>query len=175
MHPDSKSNDSTPPNTPLPLCSPLLAPVAGRIGPNLADRTRFDSGFVSRQVSLDSGSVRSHFHLRSRRSTTGERMADERLVVWYNTRCPVCDAGINRQRNKLIAAVEAGTIEFRDINLEPAALAAYGASLDDVRRRLHATDAAGRLIGGADVAVAVWRLTPGARWIGGVRGSPVVR
>jgi len=102
-------------------------------------------------------------------------MADERLVVWYNTRCPVCDAGINRQRNKLIAAVEAGTIEFRDINLEPAALAAHGASVDDVRRRLHATDAQGRLIVGADVAVEVWRRTAGEGWLAALFGNPVVR
>jgi predicted DCC family thiol-disulfide oxidoreductase YuxK len=102
-------------------------------------------------------------------------MADERLVVWYNTRCPVCDAGINRQRNKLIAAVEAGTIEFRDINLEPAALAAYGASVEDVRRRLHATDAQGRVIVGADVAVEVWRRTAGERWLAALLGNPIVR
>jgi predicted DCC family thiol-disulfide oxidoreductase YuxK len=102
-------------------------------------------------------------------------MPDERLVVWYNTRCPVCDAGINRQRNKLIAAVEAGTIEFRDINLEPAALASHGASVEDVRRRLHATDAHGRLIVGADVAVEVWRRTAGERWLAALLGNPVVR
>src|SRR5215467_1678897 len=78
-----------------------------------------------------------------------------RLTVWYNTRCPVCDAGIDRQRNKLIAAVAAGTIAFRDINLEPDALAAHGASLEDIRRRLHAIDADGRLLVGADVAFAV--------------------
>jgi hypothetical protein len=39
------------------------------------------------------------------------------LVVWYNTRCPVCDAGIGRQRSKLVESVRAGLIEFRDINL----------------------------------------------------------
>jgi predicted DCC family thiol-disulfide oxidoreductase YuxK len=105
----------------------------------------------------------------------GELMAQPHLVVWYNTRCPVCDGGIDRQRNKLIAAVEAGTIEFRDINLEPQALAAYAASLEDVRRRLHATDAAGRLIVGADVAIAVWRVTPGERWLGTLFGNPLVR
>ena len=88
-----------------------------------------------------------------------------RLTVWYNTRCPVCDAGIDRQRNKLLAAVQAGTIEFRDINLEPEALAAHGASLADVRRRLHATDETGRLLVGADVAIALWRLTAGERWL----------
>jgi predicted DCC family thiol-disulfide oxidoreductase YuxK len=102
-------------------------------------------------------------------------MAEPRLVIWYNTRCPVCDAGIDRQRNKLIAAVEAGTIAFRDINLEPAALAAYGASLEDVRCRLHATDAAGRLLVGADVAIAVWRITPGERWLAALLGNPVTR
>jgi len=102
-------------------------------------------------------------------------MIQPRLVVWYNTRCPVCDAGINRQRNKLLAAVQAGTIEFRDINLEPEALAKYGASLADVRRRLHATDEAGRLLVGADVAIAVWRLTPGERWLAALFGNPVVR
>jgi len=97
-----------------------------------------------------------------------------RLVVWYNTRCPVCDAGINRQRNKLLDAVRAGTIEFRDINNEPDALASHGASLDDVRRRLHATDESGRLIVGADVAIALWRATPGEGWLARLAGNPVM-
>jgi len=102
-------------------------------------------------------------------------MTAPRLVVWYNTRCPVCDAGIDRQRNKLLAAVQAGTIAFRDINLEPDALAAHGASLEDVRRRLHATDAEGRLLVGADVAIAVWRLTPGEGWLATLAGNGVTR
>jgi predicted DCC family thiol-disulfide oxidoreductase YuxK len=102
-------------------------------------------------------------------------MSAPHLTVWYNTRCPVCDAGINRQRRRLVAAAKAGLIEFRDINLEPEALAAHGASLEDIRRRLHATDAAGRLLVGADVAIAVWRLTPGERWLAGVIGNPIVR
>ena len=93
------------------------------------------------------------------------------LTVWYNTRCPVCDAGIDRQRNKLLAAVRAGTISFADINDQPDALAGYGAALDDVRRRLHATDEAGRLIVGADVAIAIWRLTPGESWLAALFGN----
>ena len=96
---------------------------------------------------------------------------DHRLTVWYNTRCPVCDAGISWQRNKLLAPVRAGTLEFKDINEEPGALARFGASLDDVRRRLHATDEAGGLIVGADVAIALWRLTPGEGWLGALLGN----
>jgi len=94
------------------------------------------------------------------------------LTVWYNTRCPVCDAGINRQKRRLIEAVKAGRVEFRDINFEPEALSAFGASLEDIRRRLHATDAAGRLLVGADVAIAVWRLTPGEGWLASLFGNP---
>lgn len=95
------------------------------------------------------------------------------LTVWYNTRCPVCDAGIRHQKTRLVEAVKAGRIAFRDINLEPGALARYGASLEDIRRRLHATDAQGRLLVGADVAIAVWRATPGEGWLASLLGNPV--
>lgn len=92
-------------------------------------------------------------------------MPPPRLTVWYNTRCPVCNGGIDWQRNKLVAVVRAGEIAFKDINEQPDALSSYGASLDDVRRRLHATDENGNLIVGADVAIAIWRVTPGEGWL----------
>jgi predicted DCC family thiol-disulfide oxidoreductase YuxK len=92
----------------------------------------------------------------------------DRLVVWYNTRCPVCNAGISRQKRRLIEAVKTGRVEFRDINLEPEALARHHASLEDIRRRLHAADADGRLLVGADVAIAVG-------WLATMLGNPVVR
>ena len=98
-----------------------------------------------------------------------------RLVVWYNTKCPVCDGGINWQRNRLVRAARAGAIEFRDINLEPAALAGFGARIEDVRRRLHAVDAEGRLFVGADCAVEIWLRTPGHAWLGRLVRLPVVR
>ena len=97
--------------------------------------------------------------------------SERRLVVWYNTRCPVCNGGIDWQRNRLLAAVRSGAVEFKDINEQPDALARYGATLDDIRRRLHATDEAGRLIVGADVAVALWRITPGEGWLAALFGN----
>jgi predicted DCC family thiol-disulfide oxidoreductase YuxK len=96
------------------------------------------------------------------------------LTVWYNTKCPVCDAGITRQRSRLLEAVKAGRIEFFDINLEPNALMRFGANLDDIRRRLHATDERGGLLVGADVALAIWRRTPGQEWIAMALGAPGV-
>jgi predicted DCC family thiol-disulfide oxidoreductase YuxK len=97
------------------------------------------------------------------------------LTVYYNTRCPVCDAGIDWQKNRLLQAVRAGSVVFEDINLQPEVLARFNASLDDIRRRLHAVDGDGRLLVGADVAIALWRVTPGQGWLASLLGNPVVR
>jgi predicted DCC family thiol-disulfide oxidoreductase YuxK len=99
------------------------------------------------------------------------------LTVWYNTKCPVCNAGIDHQRNRLLRAVRAGAIIFKDINETPLALASYGATLEDIRRRLHATDAAGTLYIGADCAIEIWRRTPGDGWLAILAGlsRPVSR
>lgn len=98
-----------------------------------------------------------------------------KLTVWYNTKCPVCDAGIARQRSRLVRAARAGAIEFRDINLEPDALARFGAGVNDVRRRLHAVDEGGALHTGADCLIEIWRRTPGQAWLGTLTALPVVR
>ena len=95
-----------------------------------------------------------------------------KLTVWYNTKCPVCNAGIDRQRNRLLQAAQSGAIEFRDINFEPDALARFGAGLEDVRRRLHAVGADGRLHVGADCAIAIWQRTPGDAWFGRIFALP---
>jgi predicted DCC family thiol-disulfide oxidoreductase YuxK len=97
-----------------------------------------------------------------------------KLTVWYNTKCPVCNAGIDRQRNRLLQAAQSGAIEFRDINFEPDALARFGAGVEDVRRRLHAVDADERLLVGADCAVAIWLRTPGEAWLGYLLALPGV-
>jgi predicted DCC family thiol-disulfide oxidoreductase YuxK len=98
-----------------------------------------------------------------------------KLTVWYNTKCPVCDGGINWQKNRLVRAVRADAIEFRDINLEPAALARFGADIEDVRRKLYGLDAEGRLYIGADCAIEIWRRTPGDAWMARLVGLPGIR
>ena len=100
-------------------------------------------------------------------------MSTPTLTVYYNTKCPVCDYGINRQQNKLIALARSGVIVFEDINLQPDALKHFGVEVDDIRRRLHALDGQGQLLVGADVAIAIWRLTPGEGWIATLLGNPI--
>jgi predicted DCC family thiol-disulfide oxidoreductase YuxK len=99
----------------------------------------------------------------------------QKLTVWYNTKCPLYSAGIDWQRSRLARAARTGAIDFRDINLEPDALAGFGASVNDVRRRLHAVDSDNRLYTGIDCAIAIWLRTPGHVWLGRLIGVPVIR
>ena len=71
--------------------------------------------------------------------------------------------------------MRSGRVAFRDINDEPEAQAAYGAGIDDIRRRLHATDEEGHLITGADVALLLWKLTPGEGWLATLLGNRLMR
>jgi predicted DCC family thiol-disulfide oxidoreductase YuxK len=98
-----------------------------------------------------------------------------KLTVWYNTKCPVCNAGIDWQRNRLVRAARSGAIEFRDINSEPDALVDFGADVEAVRRRLHAVDAEGRPHTGINCAIEIWRRTPGDGWLARIVGQPVIR
>src|SRR5256885_15802222 len=87
--------------------------------------------------------------------------------VYFNSACPVCNAGIKGQR----ARMEGCAIEWRDINRPPDALAARGVTLDDVRRKLYVEDERGDLHVGAAAFAALWRETPGqTRWGRGAAG-----
>jgi predicted DCC family thiol-disulfide oxidoreductase YuxK len=102
-------------------------------------------------------------------------MAAPNLTIWYNTKCPVCNRGIERQNRRLMRSVRSGAIAFRDINLEPEALVRFGAGIEDVRRRLHGVDSEDRLYVGADCAIEIWRRTPGDFWLGRVLALPGLR
>ncbi len=99
---------------------------------------------------------------------------ERQLTVWYNTRCPICNGGINWQRSRLARAAREGSILFRDINLEPNALSRYSKTLADVRRRLHGVDDKGNLFVGADCAIEIWRRTPGDAWLAGLLSLPFI-
>src|SRR4030081_3991283 len=98
----------------------------------------------------------------------------QELTVCPNAICPVCTAAIDWQQHRLVRAARAGTIDFRDINLEPDALSGFGIGVNDIRRRLHAVDAENRLYAGIDCVIAIWLRTPGDIWLGRLVGPPVI-
>ncbi|OWQ82902.1 hypothetical protein CDN99_27735 [Roseateles aquatilis] len=79
-------------------------------------------------------------------------------TVYYNSACPVCDAGVCAMR----ARIDARDVEWVDVHRNPERLAALGLDLESVRERLHLVDAEGRLQVGATALMTTWSLQ--SRW-----------
>lgn len=88
-------------------------------------------------------------------------------TVIYNGACPVCSREIAVYR-----ARAEGPVCFLDLN--DTDLAGFGLTRDDAARRLHVVEG-GKLLVGVDAFRALWRATPGFRWLARFVGLPGVR
>jgi len=99
-------------------------------------------------------------------------VADERPVeVFYNSACPVCDAGAKELQRAMGKAQPVWT----DMTCAQDALAADGVTFDQVRRHIYARDSSGKLYRGADAIALLWKARPGRRWLGGLISLPGFR
>jgi predicted DCC family thiol-disulfide oxidoreductase YuxK len=94
--------------------------------------------------------------------------------VYFNSACPVCNAGVSHQRKKMESAGGDCQIEWHDINDNPDALVDRGINIDDVRRKLYVEDDQGRLAVGAAAFAALWSETPGQKMFGRLLKLPVI-
>ena len=102
-------------------------------------------------------------------------MRDEKPIeVFYNSACPVCDAGVSEQRRAMVKR-NAGALAWTDVTGSPDALAGEGLTLDHVRRHIYVLDSEGRLHRGADAIALLWRATPRRRWLGRLIALPGIR
>lgn len=74
--------------------------------------------------------------------------------VYYNSACPVCNAGIGAERRRMAACN--ADVEWIDIHRDPGRLQEIGASQEFVRKRLHVVDSTGAVRVGADAFGALW-------------------
>jgi predicted DCC family thiol-disulfide oxidoreductase YuxK len=88
-------------------------------------------------------------------------------TVIYNGACPVCSREIGLYR-----ARAEGPVSFVDLN--DTDLAVFELTRDEAARRLHVVED-GRLLVGVEAFRALWRATPGFRWLAAVAGLPGVR
>jgi predicted DCC family thiol-disulfide oxidoreductase YuxK len=95
------------------------------------------------------------------------------ITVCYNGACRICRGEMDHYQR--IATQHALPLGWSDINTAPELFRRYGIDFDTAMRRLHAVDAAGKLIRGIDVFVAVWRVLPRYRWAAAIVGFPLVR
>ena len=93
--------------------------------------------------------------MESEKDTTGT------TTVYYNSACPVCDAGIRDQRGRM----QACNINWVDVHTEPDAVKEINSELETVRERLHVRNANGELLIGEQALAALWSQTKGQRWL----------
>lgn len=94
--------------------------------------------------------------------------------VYYNSACPVCNAGIKDQRQRM-EACGIKDVEWIDVHTHPEAVEEVGAPLEQVRERLHVKAEDGGLDVGADAFTRLWGQTPGQRWLATLLRFPVIR
>ncbi len=94
--------------------------------------------------------------------------------VYYNSACPVCDAGIKDQRQRM-EKCGVSDIEWVDVHNNPTAAAEVSDSLEQVRERLHVKNDNNELNVGIDAFIALWQQTPGQRWLAQVFKLPIIR
>ncbi len=96
-----------------------------------------------------------------------------KLKVYYNSACPVCDAGIRGQKERMAACP--AQAEWIDVHNHADAAKQIGAEREFVRERLHVVDEHGRLHVGAEAVRALMERTPGQRWLARVMGLRLMR
>jgi predicted DCC family thiol-disulfide oxidoreductase YuxK len=94
--------------------------------------------------------------------------------VYYNSACPVCNAGIKDQRQRM-EACGIKDIEWVDVHTNPEAVSEVNASLEQVRERLYVKDSDGQLNVGADAFTRLWSQTRGQRWLAKLLRLPMLR
>jgi predicted DCC family thiol-disulfide oxidoreductase YuxK len=93
------------------------------------------------------------------------------MKVYYNSACPVCDAGIRHQRKRMQGSSD---VDWIDIHRYPQALQEIGASQEFVRERLHVLDDNGQVQVGASAFRALWSRTQGQRRLAAFFGLPII-
>jgi predicted DCC family thiol-disulfide oxidoreductase YuxK len=93
------------------------------------------------------------------------------IKVYYNSACPVCNAGITSQRDKMASC----QVQWKDINSDATAIHEIPSELEFARERLHAIDENGVLKIGLEAFEVIWRHSPKERWKPKVISLPVVK
>ena len=94
--------------------------------------------------------------------------------VYYNSACPVCNAGIKDQRKRM-QGCGVNNIEWVDVHNNPDAVSELESSLEQVRERLYVKDDKGQLNIGIDAFIQLWQQTPNQRWLARLFQLPVIR
>ena len=108
----------------------------------------------------------------NKKKTTAGPGGSETVTTFFNGACSVCGTDIGHYRR--LSERRPASLRWHDLSEDPDALAEYGVSAEEARRRLHVIDEAGRLRSGVDAFIAIWRNMPVYRHLAGIVAMPAV-
>ena len=94
--------------------------------------------------------------------------------VFYNSACPICNAGITNQRERM-EAYGLNNIKWIDVHTNPESLSKIDASLNQVREKLYVESLNGQLNVGLDAFICLWSQTNGQRWLAKLLQFPIFK
>jgi uncharacterized protein (TIGR01777 family) len=100
---------------------------------------------------------------RERQKVRWPQFGDGPLRVFYNDACPVCATEIGHYEQR--AKKKAAAIDFYRLSDDARALARYGLTPADSRKRLYLIDNNDQAWGGVDAIAGLWAAVPGYRWL----------
>ncbi len=94
-----------------------------------------------------------------------------RIQVYFNSACPVCNAGITNQKKKQTTC----DVDWQDVHLNSHTVKLLNADLEYVRERLHVIDIEGQTRIGYEAFITIWENTPSEHWKANISKVPVLR
>ena len=98
------------------------------------------------------------------------------LSVFYNSACPVCNAGIELQKHRMTGCA----VQWNDVHKNNELISQLTETrrtdedLDFIRKRLHVKDSTGKIQVGIDAFITLWRISPGEHWKARFLSLPVI-
>ena len=96
---------------------------------------------------------------------------EQALNVYFNSACPVCNAGINTQKQRSTAC----TINWKDVHQDNSLSIELGRSLSTVRKYLHVLDTNGQRYLGINAFIVLWQNSPKEQWKAKLFSRPIIQ
>lgn len=96
---------------------------------------------------------------------------NKELSVYYNSACPVCDAGINSQKSKTTSC----SVAWNDIHTDNSYAHEVDAEVDTIRKYLHVMDSEGQTHIGIDAFIQLWKYSPLEQWKAKLISLPLIK
>lgn len=93
------------------------------------------------------------------------------LDVYFNSACPVCDAGIKVQKGKTTSCI----VNWKDVHTEKELAANLNEEIETVRKYLHVVDQNGLTHIGIDAFIVLWENSPRERWKTRIVSNPAIK